>query len=379
MKIDLLQGADELLGLSPSLESAGLLPAPSLAADPGYLAAGHEGPVPCAMVAREGEHPIAYMPFVPRWSSYTLRVGPMRLGALPYRQLRLLGYRGPDDDQGTILGRLCEELARYAQGRYHVAMASELVEGDPLPVRLAQQFGARGGRVEIKTFDSFRVDLGGTFTKYQRRRFSSKTRNTIRRKLRAFADENGGDDRFELCTAVDQVDSFLNRAEAIARRSYQWRQGHHVARSTTAMRSRLAYLAERGCFRGYLLSAGSTPVAYCIGSVYGGKFDYEVPGFDERFSRLSPGIVLLDRILADLFEAQVADHLDFGAGPGEYKRMFATTNPRVVYLSYYPRRAYSILINQLDAACHLATTFGRRVASRCLAMRTAALQTAEPA
>jgi len=378
MKIDLVKGADELRGFVPGLGSAGLLPAPSLAADPSYLAAGHEGPVPCAMVAREGEHPIAYMPFVPRWSSYPLRVGPMPLGALPYRQLRLLGYRGPDDDRGMVLGHLCNELTRYAQGRYHVAMASELVEGDPLPVRLAEQFGARGGRLEVKTFDSYRVDLGGTLADYQRRRFSSKTRNTIRRKVRAFASESGGDDRFELCTAVDQVDSFLERAEAIARRSYQWRQGHHVARTTTAMRSRLTYLAERGCFRGYLLSSGPTPVAYCIGSVYGGKFDYEVPGFDERFSRLSPGIVLLDRILDDLFKAQVADHLDFGAGPGEYKRMFATANPRVVYLSYYPRRAYSIVLSRLDATCQLATSFGRRVAGR-LVMRPAALRTAETA
>jgi CelD/BcsL family acetyltransferase involved in cellulose biosynthesis len=371
IEVRLHDGADALRGLAGSLATAGLLPAPSLAMDPEYLAAGLEGDHPSALVAYDAGRPVAYLPFLIRRGTLPLRVGPATLVRMPYRQLRLFGYRGAMEDPRGALDPLFSELMRRFGRRFDIAMASELADDDPLAAYLSKPPGPVAGvlRVEHKVLDSYRVAVAGTFEDYWRSRFSAKTRNTILRKLRLLENEAPGRVDFRIYTEACQVDAFLRSAEEVARRSYQWRRGYHVVKETGRERRRLEHLARRGQWRGYLLFVRDEPCAYCLGTVYGRKFDYDVPGYDERMARLSPGTVLLYRILEDLFASGMADELDFGAGPAEYKRLFATSNPSVVYLSLYPPRAYPCLLKAMETGCRRLAAVGKTWTGRVLIPR----------
>ncbi|MBX6311519.1 MAG: GNAT family N-acetyltransferase [Isosphaeraceae bacterium] len=355
------EGRDAVGDLTAPLAAAGLLPMPILAMDPEYLATGLEGDHPAALVAYDEACPVAYLPFLIRRGRFPIRLGPLALGRLPYRQLRLFGYRGHGDDHRVILDLFFDRLIRDYGCRYDVALVSEWPIDDPLADYLSQAPwpAGRSLRVESRVLDSYRVAIAGTFEGYWQRRFTTKTRNTIRRKLRKLDDSAAGQVSTRVYTTADQVEEFLRDAESVARRSYQWRRGYEVLRASPAEHRRLAHLAQRGQWRGYILFVRDAPCAYCQGTVYARKFDYEIPGYDERFERLNPGTVLLYKILEDLFASGVADELDFGAGPAEYKRLFATSNPMVLYANLYPNRAYARLLRGLDAGCRWLAATGK--------------------
>jgi len=81
-------------------------------------------------------------------------------------------------------------------------------------------------------------------------------------------------------------------------------------------------LATQGTLRTYLLWKEDVPVSFCIGTQHNGIFDYEEVGYDREFSRKSPGLVMVVKMLEDLFEHDPPRVFDFGGGDAEYKRQF---------------------------------------------------------
>jgi hypothetical protein len=68
------------------------------------------------------------------------------------------------------------------------------------------------------------IDLGMGFAAYQAK-FSSKTRATIVRKVRKFAEQTGGELRWKSYRSPEEIDAFLQLALPLSRRTYQasWR------------------------------------------------------------------------------------------------------------------------------------------------------------
>lgn len=147
---------------------------------------------------------------------------------------------------------------------------------------------------------------------------SSKTRNTLRRKLKKLPHA------LVRCTRPEDVPTFLARAEAVSRRSWQGQRLGVRLRNAARHRQQLVALARRGALRSYLLETGGRAVAFLLGVQDGGVFRYEEVGFDPALHKLSPGTVLFLEVLADLMAERCPEAIDFGLGDAGYKQMFAT-------------------------------------------------------
>lgn len=174
------------------------------------------------------------------------------------------------------------------------------------------------------------------------RALPGKARYKLRRKARGFSH------RLVAVTRPEHVADFLAKARWVSERSWQGRRfGLRVTGSREEIRE-AARLAEAGALRSYLLEAeDGSPVAFVLGSQWGGLFRHEETAYDTAWAELSPGIVLLFRLLEDLTERDPPRLLDFGAGDAEYKRSFgnacAESGPvALIPRAGRPRRAAAV-------------------------------------
>ncbi len=154
-------------------------------------------------------------------------------------------------------------------------------------------------------------------------KFTSKTRNTLRRKVKQF-------DACQLdrITAPDQIPEFLVHAKRISQNSWQSDLlGLRVHNDDFELQL-FTLLATQQAFRSYLLWRSGRPVSFCIGTQLNGLFSYEEVGYDREFSSRSPGQVLVLRMIEDLFDYQTPKVFDFGGGDAEYKRQFSNQHSR---------------------------------------------------
>ena len=157
------------------------------------------------------------------------------------------------------------------------------------------------------------IDLPDTFDAYMKT-LSSSTRQSQKRKMRKL--EKDFDVALEVVTEAAQVPRFLAEGEAISRLTYQWNVGQRLE-DDAATRARYEALCEAGRLRCYLMSLDGTPRAFLRGTVEGGLYHYETPGFDPDYGRSSVGTVLLLYALRDLIEETDVSVFDFGTGGDE--------------------------------------------------------------
>ncbi len=150
------------------------------------------------------------------------------------------------------------------------------------------------------------------------KKFSSKTRNTLRRKAAKF------EHRVVRFTTVADVPAFLERAQNISAKSWQESRLGRGVRNSTEKQKYFAELARLGAFRSYVLEHQGTPAAFVIGTCWNNCFFYEDLAFDQSYLEHSPGTILLFRILEDLIAQDTPRGFDFGDGHQEYKQLFGT-------------------------------------------------------
>jgi CelD/BcsL family acetyltransferase involved in cellulose biosynthesis len=159
-------------------------------------------------------------------------------------------------------------------------------------------------------------------------KFSSKSRSEFRRRARRF------EHTFERVTRAEDVPAFLDACRAICERS--WKMRHMGLRITADAREQTMFsqIAERGGFRGCLLSQGEVPVAFNIVVKSGRRLTWQETGFDDRFASDSPGQILFWLMLHDLITQDRPLSLDLGFGDGRHKQLFGNhrtvTAPLVV-------------------------------------------------
>lgn len=162
-----------------------------------------------------------------------------------------------------------------------------------------------------------KIDLPRTSAEYFSK-FSSKTRNTFKRKEKKL-----GQIKVVRCSTLDQIPDFLRDAHQISLNTWQTDQfGIRVEDDERTLRL-FTFLALQGALRSYVLYQGETPMAFIIGNQHRGLYRYEEVGFDRKFQSLSPGQVLLLKVLDDMFADNPPERFDFGMGDADYKRMLA--------------------------------------------------------
>jgi hypothetical protein len=105
------------------------------------------------------------------------------------------------------------------------------------------------------------------------------------------------------------------KIEALMNSTWQARELGHLLYAND-----LANVARRHWLRSFLLLSGENALAFVCGYQGMGVFVYEQVGYDQQWSKFSPGTILLYRLLEKLYQNDTPACLDFGEGEAEYKR-----------------------------------------------------------
>jgi CelD/BcsL family acetyltransferase involved in cellulose biosynthesis len=193
------------------------------------------------------------------------------------------------------------------------------------------------------------IDLGIGFERYQAK-FSSKTRATIQRKVRKFADHCGGTLTWRTYRTPDEVTQFMSLALPLSRLTYQDRLLDAGLPGDPAFLAQAQAQAARDEARGYILFDGERPVSYLFCPVEQGVLSYSYVGYDPDYMRLSVGTVLQWLALEQLFAEGKFRYFDFTEGESDHKRLFAT-DQRLCGNVFFVRRT---LANSLLLRAHRA-------------------------
>jgi hypothetical protein len=167
------------------------------------------------------------------------------------------------------------------------------------------------------------IDLTLSFAEY-RRKFSSKTRATLNRKIKKFAEHCGGTILWKTYKRPEEMRDFSRHARTVSRLTYQERLLDAGAPESEEFIRESEALAEEQRIRAYVLFNGERPVAYLYCPVYNDALIYSYLGYDPEYRRLSVGTVLQWLALEQLFGESKFRYFDFTEGESAHKRFFST-------------------------------------------------------
>lgn len=152
---------------------------------------------------------------------------------------------------------------------------------------------------------------------------SSKRRSTLKRKVRRFAKESGGDICWREYRGVEELAEFFALALPLAEKTYQSRLFDGALPETDEFLQSATLAAESDLVRAYLLFLDDKPAAYLYAPLEEDTLIYAYLGYDPSLSQLSPGTVLQYLVHERLFEQSEIRRFDFTAGDGAHKQLFS--------------------------------------------------------
>jgi len=216
-----------------------------------------------------------------------------------------------------------------------------LIRSQPLeaPVRRVR-FESGWIRYAPRQYNRCTTDLRGSFAEYTHT-FSAKTRSTLGRKVRRFAEVAGPSGGIRTYRTPAEMDEFFRLATKLSARTYQERLLDAGLPTTDEFRRSTIELAATDQVRAYLLFAGDASVAYlfCPAWQDSGILLYMYLGYDPEFRNLSPGSVLQYLALEQLFQEGKFSMFDFLEGETEQKKLFSTRTTLCADI-YYLRRSF---------------------------------------
>lgn len=224
---------------------------------------------------------------------------------------------------------------RFQSGVDVIITRSHPVRAD-LPV-----LSAKDGvlRYVMARYTRFHTDLAGSFDEYLAK-FSSKSRNTLRRKVRRLVEHADGAAMSEY-RRVDEMQGFLEMAGKVSALTYQERLLDAGIPTDAGYLATLKDMAAKDAVRGYLLHLGGAPIAYLCCPADDGVLMYGYLGYDPRYAEFSPGTVLQYLAFESIFREKRFRAFDFTEGQGEHKRFFGTHETLCADICYFPDRPAS--------------------------------------
>jgi CelD/BcsL family acetyltransferase involved in cellulose biosynthesis len=235
-----------------------------------------------------------------------------------------------------------------------------LIEGLPLGPGDDSRLTSRPWLVYRKaTYDRQLADLSAGYEAYLAK-FSSKTRSTLRRKLRKFAEASHGEIRWRCYNRPEDMSEFYRLGRDISAKTYQERLLNAGLPEDETFFTELMRRAEAGSARGYILFLCDVPVSYLYLPIEGERAIYAYLGYDPKVAGLSPGTVLHLLAIEDLCDNNVASIFDFTQGGGQHKEMFSTYSvPCVDLLLLQPSFSNRLLISSHKAWGTIESRLGR--------------------
>ncbi|MCK9686086.1 GNAT family N-acetyltransferase [Scleromatobacter humisilvae] len=187
------------------------------------------------------------------------------------------------------------------------------------------------------------IDLRTSFDEYQNK-FSSKTRATIKRKLRKYAEHCGGQIDWKTFASPAEMRDFHRHAREVSRKTYQEKLLDAGIPDTQEFMSEMESLAAAGQVRGYVLFDRERAVSYLYCPVHFGTLVYAYLGYDPAYMQHSVGTVLQWLAVQQMFEESIFKFFDFTEGQSDHKRLFATHELRCANVIFVRRTLPNIIL-----------------------------------
>lgn len=233
---------------------------------------------------------------------------------------------------------------------------------EPLP-SAAPMLDIAGTRIRYieSTFQRRFIDMRTSFDDYMSQ-FSGKTRSTIKRKVRKFEAESGGEIKWSVYRSPKEIQHFHSLAREISKLTYQEKLFDSGLPDDAKFVAEMHADARADAVRGFILFFADKPISYLYLPIRDQRVMYGHLGFDPSFSKHSPGTVLQLLALEHLFAENRYEFFDFTEGEGAHKKTFAT-HERFCGNVYYLRRT---LKNLTLVRLHLITKRLSQCADRAL-------------
>ena len=211
-----------------------------------------------------------------------------------------------------------------------------VIRSHPLPRAVPEYSGSTAAfRYIPDRYYRCYVDLRQTLPDYLKK-FSSKSRYTLRKKVRRFTSLSNGRSDVRAFSRPDEMEEFHVLARQISAKTYQERLLRAGIPDDPTFVTEMRSLAERDAVRAYTLFLDDCPVAYMYcAAMEENDLIYRFVGHDPEYGHLSPGVVLQYFALESLFAEQRFDSLDFGEGTGMHKQFFSTGSLACANVYYF--------------------------------------------
>lgn len=259
----------------------------------------------------------------------------LTLGSVP---LRLACRSARLDEQPLAVDELPRCPAGDEDGIYGYAVWSQPIDA-ALPTLRCQ-----GDKLIYvpRQYRRYFVDLSGEFSAYLSR-FSGKSRATLKRKLRKFAELSGGRIDWRSYRTPDEIAEFFRLATPLSQKTYQERLFHGGLRNDPESIAAALRKSAEDEVRAYLLFLRNQPIAYLFCPVTNGALIYDRMGYDAEYATASPGTVLQMLALEALFGERSHRLFDFTEGEGQHKEGFSTGNQLCADILVLNRRVRALV------------------------------------
>jgi hypothetical protein len=186
------------------------------------------------------------------------------------------------------------------------------------------------------------IKLPASFQDYEAQ-IGSHARKHLRYAHNRLAKDVSGDLRVRRFTDIDSVPDFVADAGKISEKTYQWRLLGLGLRDAEALSAELAFAAQNGWLRSYILYCRGEPAAFMLGYRYRQSYHYMDVGYDPAWAKWSVGSILQMEVLKDLLAGPNPPQIfDFSIGFGAHKARFGNTSrPEInlLLVKRHPRNA----------------------------------------
>ncbi|WP_374408409.1 GNAT family N-acetyltransferase [Pelagerythrobacter sp.] len=277
--------------------------------------------------------------------------GSRELFAVPRK---LVTVRHSLEDLVAGASRALPDLAAEADG-YRVLSA---------PLETAEALIADNPDMIPGGFQRYRrhyIAMDGGFDAYMAG-FSSKTRSTLRRKQRKFAEAAEGTLDLREYRGARGFDEFLAAALPLSRETYQGRLLDAGLPEALEAQAALREAAADDRLRAFILWLDGKPASYLCLPVEGETLVYAWLGYAPALSHLSPGTVLQLAALETLYAERRFRFFDFTEGEGAHKALFGTASVEAASFFLLRGRAANRLLVGALAAFDGSVAAARRIA-----------------
>lgn len=217
-------------------------------------------------------------------------------------------------------------------------------------------------RYLTKKHEQAYMDVSGSFDEYWSK-FSSKTRSTLKRKMRKIENMSDGKLDWKIYRTPEELTDFFKLAKEISKETYQETWLNLGLPDDEDYFNEMLKNAALGNIRGYLLFLDGEAVSYLYCPINNRAAEFAYLGYLPKYSNLSAGTVLFIAALENIFEDQDIDYFDFQEGDTVHKKRFATgyikcanimylkctlMNRMWIYSNYLMNKMVALTISLLD-------------------------------